>query len=531
MQKPMPVSIRMVTLVICFVGSGLLFAQKISPYLVGNNVWLPEELTDEIWQITSECPMQMLRIGGEGYDNKQFNQTTLDGWMDKIQNLCKAEPLLQVPQNSTTAEAAALVQRYTRNRTTQKVMFYNIGNEPGLHGDNAAKISAMIKNLAPAMRDVEPAIKIFVFDECDLNYGNLAAQMFDTPNGQYDITGKDSKGRWYVDGLAWHRYPGGAANNLAYDGYNDILQRITGAKAMMDRANKRQNRTGEAALGWGIGEYNAPNGPSVHTWACGQMIGGLLGQCMKYEATYACYWDMFERGGVRTNNTDFSFIDGVGGKRPRAQYWHMAFVSREFSGAYADGTCNVPDVLTYGCKDTNKLCAIIINRANANQSYTLRFDKNVITAGACRINLDAATAVQHQGDITGLATQCLVFNANGQLIRRYNYSSADFTKLTPPAIENFGFTALLDSKPKAAINAATCEIQITASGLNVVFPGLQEYTLKIVELNGRVIARQNGNSKSAFVNTQAITPGVYLLHVAGKSGSLKREFVIGNVSR
>jgi hypothetical protein len=503
-----------------------LLAQKISPYLVGNNVWLPGELTDEIWQISSQCPLQILRIGGEGYDRGQFNQAQLDGFIEKIQNTCKAQPILQIPQNSTADYAASLVQKYSKDRTSNKVIYYNIGNEPGLGGANAGTIAGYIKNLAPAMKAVDPAIKIFAFDECDLNYNNLAAQLFDTPNGANDITGKDAKGNWYVDGLAWHRYPIGKQNDLAYAGYSDLAERIRGAKEMVDRANKRQNRTGEAALGWGIGEYNAPDGPSVHTFANGQMIGGVLGQCMKYEATYACYWDLFERGGVRTNPTDFSWIDGVGGKRPRATYWHMAFVSREFSGTFADGTCTVADVLTYGCKDTDKLAAIIINRANRSQSYTLRFDKTSMTTGDCRINIDAGVAVQVQGSLVGLATQCLVFNLKGELVRRYTYTKDDFDKLAEPKIEQ---TSPVKPKSGDDLNAPAYTINTSSTGLTIMFPAQQRFEMELLDCNGRVVSRQSGNDTKTRIDTRAFAPGTYLLKVEGCAGVIRRQCFVGGV--
>jgi hypothetical protein len=516
---------------ILFILIFFLYAQKISPYIVGNNVWLPEELTDEIWRITSECPVQILRIGGEGYDNSPYNQATLDGWIDKIYNLCKAEPIIQVPQNSSTEYAASLVQRYTKNKTTNKAIFYNIGNEPGLHGDNASIIANMIKRLSPAMRDVDFSIKIFVFDECDINYGNLATQLFDTPNGPNDITGKDSKGRWLVDGMSWHRYPGGVnASNIAYNGYNDIAERCRQAKEMMDRANSRQNRTGENALQWGIGEFNAPNGPLVHTFGCGQMVGGILGQCMKYGATYACLWDMFERGGNRTNSTDFSWIDGVGGKRPRAMYWHMAFVSREFSGNYADGSCNITDILTYGCKDENKnkLCAIIINRANTAQTYTLRFDKTTITTGNCRINIDANTNVQYQGNITGLTTQCLVFNLSGSLIRRYTYTSEDFNQLVPPKIENFNVPIIKVFPDKDNQNINVNSLKIYSGFIYLNFPDKKQYNLDIINLKGDRIFTQQGYSNKVTVNIQKISSGSYLLILKDKDNyiGLRKKFII-----
>jgi hypothetical protein len=528
MQKSLFTRAGFSILCLCLVVVGTAFSQNISPYLVGNNAWIPAELTDEIWRISSECPLQSIRIGGEGYDNSQFNPAQLDGFVDKIQNICKAQPIIQVPSGSTAEYAASLVQKYSKDRTANKVQLYNIGNEPGLGGWNAGQIASMIRRVAPAMKAVDPTIRIFAFDECDLAYNNLAAEVFDTPNGANDVTGKDANGNWYVDGIAWHRYPMGKQNNLAYDGYTDLVQRVVDCKAMVDRVNKRQNRSGAAALSWGIGEFNSPNGPQVHTFACGQMVGGVFGQCMKYEATYACLWDMFERGGDRQNSTDFSWIDGVGGKRPRAMYWHMAFISREFSGVYADGTCNVADVLTYGCKDTNKLCAILINRAAKSQTYTLRFDKTAIAAGDCRINIDAGVANQYQGAITGPATQCLVFNLNGDLLRRYNYASSDFDKMAEPTITQYPSNRIDQKKTLTTAYPANCKLLSTSAGLTVTFPTQQHYELDLISCNGRVVVQQSGAGVQAIIDTRGVAAGMYLVRLTSAADVFQRQHFVGD---
>jgi hypothetical protein len=389
-------------------------AQKISPYLVGNNVWMNP--SDGIWNYGAQCHLQMIRIGGEAYDGSVSGAT--GSWIQKIIAM-GAEPLLQVPQAYSAAQAADLVRQFPN------VKYWNIGNEPGLQGQGVAVISAMIKRDAPAMRDVNPNIKIYVADECDLWYGGrYYEQLFSTTGGQYDVSGKDSKGRWMIDGISWHRYAGVA------DITSDIATRIVDARNLANAVSAAKGRTGDAALGVGIGEYNHDGGAGVHTFINGQAFGSILGLCMKYSYTYACTWSMFENGGSRTG-TDFSYIDGPTGK-PRATYYHMQMVAMNFSGDYADGTINQSNVVAYGCKDVaqNKLCAMIINKSGTAYSFGLRFDNTAITSGTLHVNLNAGVSGIYTDNIPANSTICLVFTATGS--KRILYTSGNFSAAQAP---------------------------------------------------------------------------------------------------
>ena len=56
--------------------------------------------------------------------------------------------------------------------------------------------------------------------------------------------------------------------------------------------------------------------------------------CMKYEATYATTWSMFENSGNR-KGTDFSFIDGKN-MTPRPSYRHIEMIANNFEGYYLE---------------------------------------------------------------------------------------------------------------------------------------------------------------------------------------------------
>jgi hypothetical protein len=397
-----------------FLGNPKTDAQTISPYLVGNNVWYYPDAN--IWSLGAQCGLQMIRIGGEAFDNSVAGET--GGWISTIIGM-GAQPMLQVPQSYSAAQAAALVSQFPN------VKYWNIGNEPGLQGQGVATISAMIKADAPAMRDVNPNIKIFVADECDLWYGGgYYNQLFSTTGGTYDVSGKDSKGRWMVDGISWHRYAG------VDDITADITTRIIDGRNLANAVSAAKGRTGDAALKVGIGEYNHDGGAGVHTFINGQAFGCILGQCMKYEYTYACTWSMFENGGSRTG-TDFSYIDGPTGK-PRATYYHMQMVAQNFSGTYADGTTNQTNVVAYGSKDLTKgrLSAMIVNKTGTAYSFSLRFDNTAITTSTLHVNLNAGVSGIYTDNIAANTTICLVFTSTGS--KKITYTSGNFSAAQAP---------------------------------------------------------------------------------------------------
>lgn len=158
------------------------------------------------------------------------------------------------------------------------------------------------------------------------------------------------------------------------------------------------------------------------------MFGAVLGLCMKYEATYATTWSMFENGGSR-RGTDFSSIDG--NMVPRASYRHMEFVAKHFKGIYADGRSSDTNLLVFGSKDTDTLSVLIMNRVTgAPQEYQLRLNEDFAGDGKAQLSVAAASSKKYNGIIEGRATQVLVFQ--GDRITKYAYSSKDFDNGLPP---------------------------------------------------------------------------------------------------
>jgi len=427
-------------------------AQQISPNLVGTNVWF-RELSKEVWDLTKDCGVKTIRIGGAAYDKNLPSNETLLEWIKKIQAM-GAEPVLQVSQYQPAEVAAELVRLFNveKHEGIAPVKYWNIGNEPWLQAGRpdqstiGAFVEAYFKPIAAAMKTVDPTIKIYGPNFCDY----LNDPINDLFGGKNDITIKvPGKDYYYCDGLTWHRYPQGDGDP-AVEGANDFFSRIVKAKAKIDEVNALHNRTGNEALIWGIGEYNSKGGPEVHTWGNGQMFGAVLGWCMEYEAKFATSWSMFEHGGDR-KGSDFSLIDGTN-MTPRASYRHMEFVAKYFTGTFIKGIAADTNYIVYGAQDGDQLNVMIMNRGFGEPCEFSLYLKDTDKPEPV-----LHFVVQGQGDgaykdvIQGRATQVLIFR--GDSITKINYTSEDFDNERPPDYSKIINKMNIRTKPLQTIDA------------------------------------------------------------------------------
>lgn len=496
-------------------------AQNISPVLVGTNAWYTNP-TDEVWGLTADCGVKIIRIGGNGFNDNLPAYDDLLDWVKKIQAM-GAEPIMQVSQHQDAAAAADLVRFFNVEKSGEipPVKYWNIGNEPWLEANQPATstigplVEDYFKPRAEAMKEVDPTIKIYGPDFCYY----MEDAIDDLFGGANDIAGKvPGKDYYYCDGLSWHRYPQDDNINLAYEGIADFATSIAKCKQKMDEVNNQHNRTGDDALIWGIGEYNAKGGPQVHTWENGQMFGGVLGLCMKYEAMYAASWSMFENGGNR-QGTDFSFIDGAN-MTPRASYRHMEFVAKYFTGEYLDGVSSTDDFVVYGAKNTEHTAVMVMHRADdVAKEYTLHLNATATEGGDYVLNVDGASTTKYTDIISPRTTQVIIFN--GTTITKINYSSEDFDNERAPVYYDFEMAATAPANPADLVANADSYKSITLSWVDNS-DNEQGYIVEREGENGyEMIAALSANSTS-FTN-EGLSPEtsysykVRAYNTAGKS--------------
>jgi hypothetical protein len=484
----------------------------VSKYLVGNNTWMNPGQRE--WDFAKECGLQCVRQGGEAYDN---NTGPIDEWTKKTVDI-GAMPNIQIPQSYSGEKAAELVKKFP------DVLYWSIGNEPGLHGDQVGTISALIKRCAPAMKAANPKIKILVANECDLWYGGgYYRNLFSTTGGEYDVSGKTPDGKyWMVDGISWHRYANG-------DITNDVGSRVKEAWEHAQKVSEAKKRTGDDVLTCGIGEFNHNGGGGTCTFVNGQAFACIYGLCMKYEYAYACTWSMFENGGS-CGGTDFSWLFGDG--KPKSTFYHMKMVAKNMSGIYCEGKTNQASVVAYGTRDENKLCAMIVNKGGSSQSYTLSFNTAPV-AGACQINIDAETDCVYKDVVPANATHCIVIKKTGSA--KTEYTSGHFNARQPSVTSAITETWTGSILPTSAVLerdrrlSAQKEISIRQrqGGITLHLPVNQQYQVELLTLNGAVLKTEMVQGQEVFCSTQGLAPGMYVVRANGASGTYVNRVVIG----
>ncbi len=437
-------------------------AQEISPYLFGQNHWM--DRSDEgtrpgyvymLWPKVKESGIKTVRIGGGGYERKLPERVKLTGIIDSIQRI-GAEPILQVPSHYTAKEAGELVTYFNHNPKRKPIRFWSIGNEPLLRvrHDREAMIKKLdevhkyLTLLAPAMKDADPTIKILVFDGEGLPVGNtekLNYEAYETLcGGRLDITGKDKKGRWMVDGINFHLYP----NRLDY-GRNDVIFSSTfmvrqATKQVLDlieRSNKKHGRTGQARLMWGLTEINVNagnpdreiSGVGCPSFIGGQFIAEIYGIGMENGALTVAPWCISETDRVRT---DFGYLGLPTEFYPRSSYYHTQMMAMNMKGSFLPTTSSNSYVLTIGSWSEDEICVMILNRDLHNDfEFDLILNKMQESNKPLIVRADMDVDKNITGSIPNQTTMLYVLSKSGEIKKQYTYGVTHNLKNLPPGVK------------------------------------------------------------------------------------------------
>jgi hypothetical protein len=450
MRRALPAALAIVTLTVG------LDAQEISPWLFGQNHWIDKG--DEgnrpgyihmLWPKIGESGITLVRIGGNGYNNRNHalfrSEDKLDSIIHSIRNI-GAEPLLQIPagkgetRDFTVRQAVELVKKY-KYSDGEGVRFYCIGNEPLLHDrDGVQKVHDYVKALAPAMKAAHPTIKIFIFDECSL---------FEDPHGRIvggdlDLTGKDNNGHWMIDGISFHRYPNTRRDfdreNVVFSGPRDIRRQAEQLKGMMAYANKKHGRTGNAQLLWGLTEFNVTTsnpdrdiaGIGNASFLGGQFIAEVYGLGMEFGAFTMAPWCISETDRMET---DFGYLGLPPDFHPRSSYYHTQMMALNMKGAFLHTTSSNAQVATIGSQSDRAICVMILNRDEIhNFDFDLVLNRNGESDKALIVHADVGLDASIAGSIPNQTTILYVLSRSGEVRKQYVYGLTHNLKHQPPEV-------------------------------------------------------------------------------------------------
>ena len=421
-------------------------AQELSPYLFGQNHWIAQG--DEgtrvgylhlLWPKVKESGIKSVRIGGNGYNHNLPERKRLSAMIDSIRNI-GAEPILQVPEDFTAIQAMELVEYYTRPGS-KKVHFWSIGNEPLLKkGTTIDQVYEYIMRIAPAMKKVDPTITLFVFDECELREEAYRALC----GGRLDISGLKENGAWLIDGFTFHKYPNGRdfnRDNVVFSGPETILNQTILLKQIMEEADLKHNRTGDAKLKWGLTEVNVTyanpdreiSGYGNPSFLGGQFIAEIYGIGMQYGAFSVNPWCISETDAV---STDFGYLGLPLEFYPRSSYYHTQMMAQHMTGSFMHTSDNQKYVKTIGSVSSDQISVLVMNQdQNMDFGFEIILNKSGKSKKSLVINADASLEMRISGVIEKQSSMMLVFDAQGVLLKKISYSLKQNLKNQAPELK------------------------------------------------------------------------------------------------
>jgi hypothetical protein len=394
-------------------------AQKISPYLVGNNYWMPGSMITEFMKpggLVDQADIQTIRIGGfgpNGWSDAQYLE-----YIRRIKAM-GALPIVQVRASYSAQQATDFI-KLVNVTNNLGVKAWSIGNEPD-HSSGGSQSDAQVadytKRIAAALKSVDPTITVIAAEYASYNGGRYANLI----GGANSITGLvPGKDYYYVDVIGFHRYVITDVSQLM-GSINDLVAKVNAANASRPAGKK---------LKWGMGEFNShynndmTGDPNMKVWSFnnGQFHAELWGVGMQKEAFSLDSWSMIE--GPDRGGTDLSLFDKD--YKGRSTYWHSLMFGQNMKENYLPSNDNQTGVGIVSMGDATGAAVMIINKSGTAYNYTIRLDNGALGTGGLQISVNAGI---NKTDITGsigaTTTQMLVFCPNGTLLKRYTYSKAN----------------------------------------------------------------------------------------------------------
>jgi hypothetical protein len=499
--------------ILLLTGNFRVSSQTISPYLIGQNSWMPYWFGGDIadhWDEMKTAKYQVIRIGGNAAmsDNKDYAKVIY--LIDGVRS-AGSEPIVQIPDDYSAAQTIAYYN-YINVTMNKGIKLWSIGNEPSLNGRGSiTQIADYIKRISSALKSVAPSAIVMGPDEASFNGGDQSAWL----GGYADISGKDAAGNYYIDVYTWHTYNfndiGGIEANV-----NETVGKLATINA---------NRPTGKKLSWGMGEYNTHwdmamvTNPDQYTWSfhAGQMFAELYDLGMRKGAYTMCPWAMSEHGGDRSG-TDLSLFDGD--NSPRSTYWHSLMLGQNMKTNYLTYTDNQNDIVVIPMGDATGISVMILNKSKtATYNYSLKLDMGTVTANALTINVNANVNAQITGTMGAYSTQMLVFCPNGTLQKKYTYTSGNCDAKQAPTVVTYT-TTCVTTPPVLTTIAVTPATTSVYNGSSVTFTaqGYDQYGAVIASTPTWTVSG-GGTISSSGVFTATTVGGLYT--VTATSGTIK----------
>lgn len=573
---------------VSFLTVGLLFSvnsgysQAISDHYFGENAWMPDTIGNykacqeppcilygklhKQWGNIKNSGTSIVRFGGIAPDKNMPTNYQYIKMIDSIR-ANGMEPIIQVPFHNFryTAQQAAEIVRFINVTKGKKIKYWIIANEPDLvySYTTAAQIAKYFRPFASAMKAIDPSILIIGPEISSFNQTIMNG--LTTPNGPDDITGKDEAGRYYLDVISFHTYPFNGSQTRT-----QVISKLTAPYSLeanlvylntrVAACNTAHNRTGTSSLKTAITEANINwqnsssdnlNGMGANSFIGGQFVAEMMGIGMKNGLDFINIWSVIEGN---TTASNIGFID-PSTKNKKPLFYHFKLLADNFKGTYVHGVTNQANVKSFGSKDDQQVCVLIMNEDQTNNyNYVVNLNNGKSTTSGLTININAGINREYIGTISNQSSTLLIFNSSGEIIKKYEYSLQEnamanlaptFTEFTPAVIVPPVVVVVPDSTVIASPDSAIVVTSITEGSSDaemIVFPNpssgkftvqlnkenSEENNIQIELINsiGQTIYRKSSTfigGKEEIELGESIAKGAYILMVKdGNTVSTKR---------
>jgi hypothetical protein len=475
-------SLKMMKMLIaCLLTLSSLKAQLISPYVFGQNAWMPDTIgkasacvdppcllngkLHKKWNEVAESGARIVRFGGITPDKNRPTDYQYIKMIDSVRAK-GMEPVMQVPFSNWryTAQQAADIVYYVNVTRSRNVKYWIIGNEPdlGYSFTSSSQISSYVKPFSSAMKAVDPTIKI-IGPECAW-YNQGIVNGLTTPNGPDDITGMSPSGNYYIDYISFHFYPFNGSQTRS-----QVITKLSSPGSFHDNlvllnqrlanCNSVHNRTGNNALRSAVTECNVNwqnstsdnlNGNGVNSFIGGQFVAEMMGIAMKQQVSLLNIWSVIEGNSVVSN---IGYLDPTTSKR-KPLFYHFKLLADNFSGSFVNGVSSSSLVKTFGCKNQSQICVLVMNQDLTNgMNFSIALNSTPISGTAVlKLNLDAGiTAPVFSEFIPAQSTILLRFDSYGNPIEKISYSLNDHAiNNLPPSVYTYAITTGINSNQQTS---------------------------------------------------------------------------------
>lgn len=525
-------------------------AQPIPSHFFGQNAWMPDTIGSAVyggklhknWGNIGASWAALIRFGGIGADDNMPTHFQYIKMIDSIRAK-GMEPIIQVPFHNWkySAQQAADIVSYINGTKGKNIKYWIIGNEPDLEYKytNASQVAAYIRPFASAMKAVDP--NILIIGPETAWYNTAIVDGLTTPNGPDDITGKDAAGHYYIDIISFHNY--GFSGSQTRE---QVISKLTSAGSLKDNlttlnarlavCNSAHGRSGATALQTAITEANLGyqnaasdnlNGVGVNSFIGGQYIAELMSVGIKGGLSFMNIWSVVEGNNTQLN---IGYIDPVTGNKKPA-YYHYQMMADNFKGTFISGVTNQTNVKAFGCNNGQNIAVMVMNQELANShNFTIRLNGAAVGgANPLKINVNAGVAVEYNDAIPAQSTMLLVFNQQGGLVKKIEYSLNQHAAANlPPTVTNYNnvATGMDENSDLGSIkgfnislfpNPANSKFTIQLDRKN---PEEKKFEIQIFDLMGRLIYTKTttfGDRKQELDLTgSSLAEAVYIVRVYEK---------------